>query len=426
MPSSNEETPIVKVKHESPADGEGEGYESDFEQFHLNVPLPDLSIYSGVLETNTIPKLFSGESLENIHEKSSIPTPESVDSIERRSPKVLCAGSPNTLTVTTATTKASSPLKIIKQPSPLINAQVVTSSDDPEVVTRLDEVGGASKDLTTPPNFIAKRPAANINWNEMLLKKQRLEDALNHITARQVQVKANLQRLSVQNTSYLSHPNIGGPNLGGSGLTQAPPPGLVRPSLTHIGSMNQDHIPYDHTPYVTPHDTPHGTPVPSPLPSPNLYHPPPALHFTSQPPTPHQGPSSCVQTISQPGTPINGSLPTSPNGYKAAPPNNNNNSGVSSFYYSTQPINYQPTMSGLQPPIDQCSTNVSPSMGGGGGPLYQQHHYSNSSNLHGQLTSYSGVGGVRSGAIGSVPGSTVTSPTLVSGCGQWEEPCYIN
>lgn len=365
------------MKNESVEDIEE--YESDFEQFRFNMSSPDLSIYSGVLET-TIPKLFSGESLENIHEKSSIPTPESTsgESSGKRSPQVVL---PNL-----TQPSSSSPLKIAKQPSPLINVQVppptlVTAphNDEPisDIITGPDEQ--VFNELQTTPTPTLKRQVANVNWNEILLKKQRLEDALNHITARQVQVKANLHRLSVQNTSYLSHPT--------------PPNNLLTQQVQTSGIVG---IQQDHTPYVTPHDTPYGTPVPSPLPpSPHLVYP--TLHYTSQPPTPHPS-TATPQNLSQPSTPINSSLPTSPTGYKTTPTNSHN------YFFHNQPLVYHGPNSFPSLP-STVSTMNNLSSGFPSTPL----QHSNGTCTTSLYLPYNG-----GGALSSVPGSAVTSPIAVS------------
>ena len=373
-------------------DGEDlEEYESDFEQFRFNISSPELSsIYSNVLDaggggggvttTPSIPKLFSGESLENIHEKSSIPTPSSTseDTSDKKSPQVDLMGG-----------ASCSPLNMVRQPSPLVQSSLGVShsnggpspgsghvdSPDSQLLMNEAQTGNQWAGPTT-----VKRPAANVNWNEILLKKQRLEDALTHITARQIQVKANLQRLSSQPSSFLPLPT--------------PNPVIV---VSGGGGGGVPLVKQETTPYATPHETPHVTPVPSPLPpSPHMSSypplPPPPVHpqqhHYSHPPTPLPHPLE-PHPLSQPGTPLN-SLPTSPIGFKPiATPTNSH-----AYYYqpNTYPHSYPVS------PVGGCGLFSQPVP-----PI----SLINGTNPYGALQ-YNGMGVVGGGA--SMPGSTVTSP----------------
>ena len=319
---------------------------------------PELSVYnSSGLDTN-LPKLFSGESLENIHEKSSIPTPESSssESNDKRSPQIAGnMGSIQTHHVYEKSTNSKpSPLKIIKQPSPLINVQVpppTFNNDDTLKVEHLD--GGRQpqqQQCVSSDSSAMKRP--NVNFNEMLLKKQRLEEALSTITARQIQVQANLQRLTVANNNN-SHLSMG--------VVQPHPP------LNYSDLSLPLPVKQEHTPYATPHGTPHGTPVPSPLPSPHVPYPPPICYHSSLPPTPH--PCATPHNLSQPATPLNRSMPTSPVGssynyfYPPPPPTAVNNhpalqqhqplSFPSVHHHQQQQVGYG---SGCIPPMVQHSS----------------------------------------------------------------------
>lgn len=335
--TNNSDNNSREPKNENDADFD---YENDFDQFKF-IASPDMSIYSGVLDA-TMPKLFSGDSLENIHEKSSIPTPGSTseESSSKKSPQILVSNSPLSSEKTTNKELSN---KVVKQPSPLVTVQVpppslvappssnslndIVNHDTPEVpiIVANNNTGcgipesqtqtrtGTGTGTKVDTSNIRKRAMHKVNWGEMLLKKQRLEDALNHITARQAQVQANLQRLAVSVASN-SQPCI-------DSVVQLPLPPAMLPSAMNYSQLNNATnannmvIMQDHTPYATPHETPHGTPVNSPLPSPHRPHPlPPPLHYQplSQPPTPHPS----IQNISQPSTPLNGSRPTSPTSYR--------------------------------------------------------------------------------------------------------------
>ncbi|XP_019849288.1 PREDICTED: nuclear receptor 2 isoform X1 [Amphimedon queenslandica] len=389
-----------RIKQEEGEEGEEdiEGYESDFEQFKFNVSSPELSsIYSNVIETGgggrvassaSIPKLFSGESLENIHEKSSIPTPSSTSEeySDKRSPQVDSVSEHSSLLIKTV--RQQSPLVQTSLGVPHSNGRPSPSSGhvdspDPQFLTGSELQTAVSQLMGST----VKQPAANVNWNEMLIKKQRLEDALNHITARQIQVKANLQRLTNPGPSSLSPL----PPATSFLPLSAPNPLVVLPGGLPV-------IKQETTPYATPHETPHGTPVPSPLPpSPHMssYAPvqvPPQIHHYSHPPTPlHPGPHQYEpHPLSQPGTPLN-SLPTSPTGFKPL-------ANSHSFFYqsNTYPYSY---------PVSPTCMRV----GGSGGfsqtippiPLI------NGATPYPPLQ-YNGGGVVRGGA--SMPGSAVTSP----------------
>ena len=336
--TNNSDSSIREPKNENDTDFD---YENDFDQFKF-IASPDMSIYSGVLDA-TMPKLFSGDSLENIHEKSSILTPGSTseESSDKKSPQVLVSSPP------LSSEKSSNkelPNKVVKQPSPLVTVQVPPPSlaappssnslnnianhdklEVPIIVSNNSNGCGIPESQTqtqtqtgtgtkVDASNVRKRTIPKVNWGEMLLKKQRLEDALNHITARQAQVQANLQRLAVSVASN-NQPCL-------DSVVQLSLPPAILPSsamnysqLNNATNANNMVMMQDHTPYATPHETPHGTPVNSPLPSPHRPHPlPPPLHYQplSQPPTPHLS----VQNISQPSTPLNGSRPTSPTGYR--------------------------------------------------------------------------------------------------------------
>ena len=269
--------------------------------------------------------------MENIHEKSSIPTPESISG-ETTEKHDKSKGSPSRLT------------GITKQPSPLIVTRVSSTprsgSNSDTNITTLPEVSSiilepkSEDERGFSPTFglptiqlvqsgeektgrelssimqenskqARKRGANNevINWTDMLAKKIRLEEALNNINARQAQVKANLIRLSGSYNSSTTTAIV-------SSMAESQ---LVMSSYTHSPTTNAQ----DHQPTCTPHETPHGTPAPSPLPSPCLSMPPTSLlNHQSYPSSPH--PLS-TQNMSQPGTPINSnSLPTSP-GYSNQP-----------------------------------------------------------------------------------------------------------
>lgn len=312
-------------------------YDTEFEQFKFSIASPDLSLYHSVLDT-AMPKLFSGESLENIHEKSSIPTPEHSDNTEKpsmhdKTTKELTTGS-NSLT---------------KQPSPLVTNRIVgphqlrsTSNNtnsstilpdassilmeskpanEPTLIPAIqlvqsgeEKTGRELSSIMQENSKLAKKRGISgegINWSDMLAKKIRLEEALSNINARQAQVKANLIRLEAgydNNTNSAVATTI---------PASIPPPGSS--SYSHnmgpsYHSANQDSK--GQLMYGAVHDTPHGTPAPSPLPSPCLLNvgagaPPPMINQAhSYPTSPH--PLS-AQTLSQPPTPINNaSLPTSP------------------------------------------------------------------------------------------------------------------
>ena len=257
-----------------------------------------------MLDTS-LPKLFSGESLENIHEKSSIPTPESIHLEER--PSGGKGASPGGVVIT-------------KQPSPLVITRVSSGSKKAEslgvAITEIptailldtgtmeggvgvanipkiqlvqsgeEKTGRELSTIMQENSKQAKKRGPNnevVNWTDMLAKKIRLEEALNNINVRQAQVKANLMRLS-----------SGFPSNG---------PHLATP--THMTPQQQDSM--SGQSYS---DTPHGTPAPSPIPSsPCLTSGilPTVLSHASYPNSPHP------LNPSQPGTPINNnSLPTSP------------------------------------------------------------------------------------------------------------------
>ena len=311
-------------------------YESEFEQFKFNISSPDLSLYHSALDA-AIPKLFSGESLENIHEKSSIPTPESVSG---ESAEKTLSSSP------LEKSKGSSPVRSVsltKQPSPLVLTRVTGSTRTshggidtadgilPEVSSLLsrdqkqpddtmpsiqllqsgeEKTGRELASIMEESSRQAKKREGSSEidkWQDMLAKKIRLEEALSHITARQAQVKANLLRLSTgyNNSTVPAHSSSNIRQLNIGSLSHPATPNVMIPQNKDASIVGQ--------PVYSTHETPLGTPAPSPLPSPHVPHsiPPPVLTQTpSHPNSPH--PLS-NHNLSQPGTPINvSSLPTSP------------------------------------------------------------------------------------------------------------------
>lgn len=380
---------IVTTNHENsdnkPVADNVFDYESDFEQFKFNIASPELSLYNTVLDT-AMPKLFSGESLENIHEKSSIPTPESISG-EISPPTSTSSNEKIILNI-----NKGSPGRVVgiaKQASPLVLTKVsetrshtgteiemvtdnqstkVTSS--PHVSMDTDRSSSRTQDVVLPK----KRPSSNevINWNEMLAKKMRLEEALNHISARQAQVTANLKRLSAsvatQNRvpslqSHSTHQNILSSYTSlphhNTALQSPSPGGLISPP------MNQETI-NNQTPYVTPHETPHGTPVPSPLPSPCMPHSLGPSNSMAQ----HQSlqdPNSPyhlnTHSISQPGTPMNGSVPSSPMGYAGqVTPSSSNNYHMNSGTMFVQHSSPGPVFFGSQVPVPLYSHPLVPTL----------------------------------------------------------------
>ena len=254
-----------------------------------------------MLDTS-LPKLFSGESLENIHEKSSIPTPESIHLEDRPlggkgaspgggviskqpSPLVITrvsSGSKKAESVGVAITET--PTAILLDTGTLEGGVGVANIPKIQLVQSGEEKTG--RELSTimheSSKQARKRGASNevVNWTDMLAKKIRLEEALNNINVRQAQVKANLMRLSSGFPGNLATPSL---------VTPQQQDGMGGPGYS---------------------DTPHGTPAPSPIPSsPCLPSgiPPTVLNHASYPNSPHP------LNPSQPGTPINNnSLPTSP------------------------------------------------------------------------------------------------------------------
>lgn len=306
-------------------------YEAEFEQFKFSIASPDLSLYHSVLDS-AMPKLFSGESLENIHEKSSIPTPEHLDNIEK---------SMNDKNV--KETPTTSNISISKQPSPLVmtravgphqsrvgsnnnnailpDASSILMDSKPEsgggtvipaiqlVQSGEEKTGRELSSIMQENSKLAKKRGLGnegINWESMLAKKIRLEEALSNINARQAQVKANLIRLS-----GAGYDNCVAPV---TSSTIPHSPSLSHPSYVHSTPLNslvsnQESQNPGQSLYGT-HETPHGTPAPSPLPSPCLLNvgggTPMMNQAQSYPTSPHP------LSLSQPATPINNSLPTSP------------------------------------------------------------------------------------------------------------------
>lgn len=339
-------------------------FESDLEQFKFSIASPDLKLYSTVLDS----PLFGGESIENIHEKSSTPAtqPGRVGVVREGESNGTSLLMPSDVPVVSGSNNSMSQSPgnrpgLASQPSPLLRkASIPTSvvsnipslsiaaplmgraqSQSNHIIAQLSSLVNKSQRLPQQPHPMVtilpssnKRSISGASISELLVKRQRLEAALSNLTARHAQFNQSLAVTAAASTgpstlalppTSIAHPNPVPPLLQFAPISSQSTVGtLASPTVTSPGCPS-NYTSHNPTPYATPHGTPHGTPCPSPLPSPQ---PLPLMHTYHSSGSPYQQQTQAPpllsippsHSLSQPGTPISHSLPNSPTSYGSAPP----------------------------------------------------------------------------------------------------------